>query len=457
MKPDEPGWLKLKPQSGETLRKALRRTLVESITSGALRPGVSLPASRLLAPQLGVSRGVVSDAYQQLAAEGYLILRSRVTPVVAPLAAATSPSRSGSARRPVLYDMTPTSPDASLFPLRRWLAAYDQAVRRAPAAALDYRPPQGEESLRSALADRLGRTRGVVAEPSNIVIVQGTAQAMDLLMRVMRGRNFARIGVEDPSHATQHQRIRAHALELVAHPVDRHGVVIDAMDCDAVLVTPAHQFPTGVVLSDARRRQLVEWAAFRDALIIEDDYDAEFRYDREPVRAIQGLAPDRVAYVGTVSKTLAPALRLGWIVAPGSWIDELATTKRLADDFTPALDQLALQLFFKSGEYDRHLRRARAVYAVRRSRLVTTLGERLPELAVEGIAAGVHLVLPLPAGADDKAIASEARDAGVVFQTLSDFSIRSRRPGLVIGYGRLHESAIDGAVDAIRSVVARHL
>jgi GntR family transcriptional regulator/MocR family aminotransferase len=201
----------------------------------------------------------------------------------------------------------------------------------------------------------------------------------------------------------------------------------------------------------------VDWAAFRRALIIEDDYDAEFRYDRDPVRAIQGLAPDRVAYVGTVSKTLAPALRLGWIVAPGSWIDELATAKRLADDFTPALDQLALQLFFKSGEYDRHLRRARAAYAIRRSRLVTALVKGLPALPVEGIAAGVHLVLPLPAGADDKAIAADARDAGIVFQALSEFSIKSRRPGLVIGYGRLHESAIDGAVDALRSVVARHL
>lgn len=454
----EPGWLTFDPQEGETLRLALRRALHQAIASGALRPGVSLPSSRVLASQLGVSRGVVSDAYQQLESEGYLVSRPRSARIVGTLGATPFPKPRAILRRPTpLYDLTPTTPDASLFPLRRWLAAYDRVARRSPTAILDYREPQGEESLREALADRLGRTRGVITDPANIVIVQGTSQAIDLLLRVLRSRHLFRIGVEDPSHRTQHERIRALNLELIAQPVDRDGLIVGGLDCDALLVTPAHQFPTGFVLSGQRRRQLLDWSTKREALLIEDDYDAEFRYDREPVRALQGLIPDRVAYVGTVSKTLAPSLRLGWVVAPDWLIDELITMKRLADDFTPALDQLALDALIRTGEYDRHLRRARVVYRRRRDRLVAALAKHLPRLSVEGVAAGVHLVLPLPPHVDDVAIVSAAYEAGIVVEALSRYQIRVRRPGLVLGYGRLHESAIDAVVGVLAGIVDRHL
>jgi GntR family transcriptional regulator/MocR family aminotransferase len=353
--------------------------------------------------------------------------------------------------------MTPTTPDVSLFPLRRWLAAYEQVARRSPAATLDYREPRGEQALREALADHLGRTRGVVADPERIVVVQGTAQAVDLLLRVLQSRGAARVAVEDPSHATQHERIRAFGLELVAQPVDHEGVVTEGLDSDAVLITPAHQFPTGCVLSGRRRRQLLGWAATRGALLVEDDYDAEFRYDREPVRALQGLGPDRVAYVGTVSKTLAPALRLGWVVAPDSLVNELVWMKRLADDFTPALDQLALATLIRSGEYDRQLRRARVVYRRRRDLLAASLTGRFPRLNVEGIAAGVHLLLRLPSHADDAAIVGQARAVGIAVQALSYYQVRASGSGLVLGYGRLHESAIDAAVGALAAVVERHL
>jgi len=353
--------------------------------------------------------------------------------------------------------MSPTTPDVSLFPLRRWLAAYEQAARRSPTAVLDYREPQGEERLRTALADRLGRTRGVVADPANIVVVQGTAQAVDLLLRVLRRSGMRKIAVEDPSHATQHERIRALDLELVPRPVDGRGVIVKGLEADALLVTPAHQFPTGTVLAGSRRRELLEWSTGGSRLLIEDDYDAEFRYDRDPVRALQGLMPGRVAYVGTVSKTLSPSLRLGWIVAPTWMVKDLRAAKRLADDFTPALDQLSLEALIRTGEYDRHIRRARLVYRTRRDRMVAALRRRLPDLPAEGVAAGVHLVLPLPSGVDDALVAAAARDAGVVVQPMSAYSIASRSPALVLGYGRLHESAVDAAIGALAVVVERHL
>jgi GntR family transcriptional regulator / MocR family aminotransferase len=240
--------------------------------------------------------------------------------------------------------------------------------------------------------------------------------------------------------------------------VDARGVVVDGLVSDALILTPAHQFPTGCVLSGDRRRALLRWAVSRDALLIEDDYDAEFRYDREPVRALQGLATDRVVHLGTVSKTLAPSIRLGWVVTPYWLVDDLERAKRLADDFSPALDQLALTRLIASGEYDRHLRRARAMYRRRRDALVSSLAARLPELPVEGIAAGVHLVLRLPRGCDDVAIVGDAERARILVEPLSRFYLGATdESGLVVGYGRLHESAVDEIAQALSHIVRRHL
>jgi len=459
MPTDEASWITLEPERGETLRAALRRALRDAIRTGALREGVRLPASRVLAQHLGVSRGVVSDAYGQLEAEGFLIITQRAAPVVAAVSprepAGRPPESSTAAPR---YDLTPTTPDVTVFPMRRWLAAYDTAARQAASATLDYREPRGERALRDVLADRLGRTRGVIADPAQIVVVQGTAQGVDLLLRTLKARGAKRIAVEDPSHTTQHERVRAHTLELAAQPVDAHGVVADGLAADALLVTPAHQFPTGCVLSGDRRRALIRWAVSSDALLIEDDYDAEFRYDREPVRALQGLAPEHVVQLGSVSKTLAPAIRLGWVIAPYGLVDDIERAKRLVDDFSPALDQLALARLVASGEYDRHLRRARAIYRRRRDALVSALAVQLPELAVEGIAAGVHLVLRLPRGCDDTAVVADAATARILVAPLSRFHVHATEErGLVIGYGRLHESAVNDVAKALARIVRRHL
>jgi GntR family transcriptional regulator / MocR family aminotransferase len=457
---DEASWLRLEPAPGETLRAALERTLREAIAAGSLREGVQLPASRVLARTLGVSRGVVTDAYGQLEAQGLLTVGPRSAPVVA--ASLSQVSRLVRRREPrppqPRFDLTPTTPDVTLFPLRDWLSTAQQAARRANFAVLDYRDSRGEHALRSALADHLGHTRGVIADPEQIIVVQGTAQGVDLLLRIFATRAFARVAVEDPSHTTQQERIRALGLELVGQPVDGDGLVIDALEADAVFVTPAHQFPTGNVLSGERRRNLIAWSQETGGVIVEDDYDSEFRYDREPVSALQGLAPDRVIHVGTVSKTLAPALRLGWVVVPDDLAEDAERVKRLVDDFSPALDQLTLAEFLTRGRYSRHLRHARAAYRARRDAVISALTRELPELSIEGIAAGVHLLLRLPEGVSDTEIAEQANLARIRVPPLSAFRIAKQGAGgLVIGYGRVHEAAVKSAARALAKVVRTSL
>ncbi|MGH2868069.1 MAG: PLP-dependent aminotransferase family protein [Solirubrobacteraceae bacterium] len=451
----EASWWAFERHPGETLRAALERNLRDAILSGALREGVQLPASRTLAHELGVSRGVISDAYGQLESQGFLITRVRAAPVVAAAArASVPPPPSQPAPRPPRWDLTPTTPDVSLFPLRRWLAVGERVAREATSAMLDYGEPHGERVLREALADHLGRTRGVIAGPGQILVNQGTAHGTDLLLRVLRARGARRVAVEDPSHTTQHERIQAMGLTLAPQPTDGHGLVVEGLVADAVLVTPAHQFPTGSVLSGERRRELLAWARDTGGLIVEDDYDAVFRYDKEPVRALQGLAPDHVVQLGTVSKTLAPALRLGWLVAPPALIEALALQRRLVDDFSPVLEQLTLAEFLRRGDYDRHVRAARAVYRARRDRLLTALAKHVPGLAVAGVAAGMHVVLRLPDWADDAAISARAWEARIRVPALSSFCVaQPEQRGLVIGYGRLHESSVAAAVRALATIL----
>ena len=433
----------------ETLRAGVERALREAIQGGALRPGVRLPSSRALAAHLGVSRGVTTEAYLQLAAQGYLVTRTKATPVVAdiPLGPPTVPRSAPAARRPVRYDFTPNTPDVTLFPVRRWSSVLQEALRTVPLATYDYGDPRGEPELRRVLADHLGRTRGVVCEPAQIVVVQGAAQGIDLFARVLAVRGARRVAVEDPSLDSQPHRFRERGLEAVAQPVDREGILVDGLSADAALVTPAHQFPTGAVLSGSRRRQLLDWARHHGSLVIEDDYDAEFRYDRRPVRALQGLDPDRVAYLGTTSKTLAPALRLGWVVLPAEIADEGQRVKHLLDVCSPALEQHALARYIERGDYDRHVRRARGIYRRRCERLLAALERHLSGSEVEGIAAGMHVLLRLPPGVDDRAVAAGAEERGVRVIPLSQFSLSgSTGGGLVLGYGRIHEHALEPAV-----------
>lgn len=455
MDSDEARWLSLRRLPGERLADAAERTIREAIRDGSLRPRVRLPSSRALAAQFGVSRGVITEAYEQLAAQGYLVSRLKAAPVVADAPRpAPRPATPRDEPGRVRFDFTPTTPDVSQFPARRWAAYLATAARSMPVSAYDYGDPRGTQALREVLAGHLGRTRGVVADPERILVVHGTAQGLDLLMRTLRAAGARRVGVEDPSLPSQIERITAHGLEARPMPVDGAGMVVDGLDADAVLVTPAHQFPTGVVLSGERRRALLDWAGRAGGLVLEDDYDAEFRYDRQPVRALQGLDPERVAYLGTTSKTLAPALRLGWLVLPARHVPEARRIRNLLDVCPPAVDQHALTAMIERGDYDRHVRRARKAYQRRREQLVAALAERLPGLPVEGIAAGMHLLMRLPAGLDDATIAARALARGVRVAPLSQFSHSGNSGGgVVLGYGRIAERDVAAAVAALATAI----
>lgn len=428
----------------------------EAIREGALRPGVRLPSSRRLAQQLGVSRGVTSDAYGQLEAQGYIVMSERSAPVVAevPVHISQEIAAAQPLPRAPRYDMSASTPDITLFPSRDWLGAVTHTLRSLPARALEYGEPRGELELRTTLADHLGRTRGVIADPGQIIITQGARQGTDVLLRVLRARGARRIGLEDPSQNSPRDQMPILGLEPVGCPVDDAGIVIGDLDAAAVIVTPAHQFPIGVVLSGERRREVLAWARRHEALVIEDDYDAEFRYDREPVRAMQGLDPEHVAYLGTLSKTFAPAFRLGWLVVPAQLVEEAAEAKRVLDSSSPRLDQLTLAHFIARGDYDRHVRRVRGVYQARRDRLTASLARHLPDLPVSGVTAGLHVTIRLPAGMDDTAVATHAERLGIAVTALSTLAMDTSAPGgLLIGYGRIHQSAIDRGVATLAKAV----
>ena len=368
-----------------TLRAQLERHLREAVRSGRLRPGSALPSSRVLAEQLGIARGVVVEAYDQLVAEGYLVARQGATTRVAEAAlAGAAPPRPTAPSKPLRYDFRPGVPALDGFPRLAWLASLRKALKEAPHAALGYGDPCGQPALRQALAAYLGRVRGVAADPQRVLVCSGFAQGTALLCRALGRRGARRIALEDPSHPLQWATVAAAGLEPVPVPVDDHGIQVDhleAVGAEVVLVTPAHQFPTGTVLAAQRRGALVAWAQRHSAVVVEDDYDAEYRYDREPIGAVQGLAPDRVVYAGSTSKTLAPALRLGWLVLPAWLVDAVAEQKALDDLASPALEQLALADLLDRGEVDRHLRRNRARYRSRRDALVAALGLHAPRSA----------------------------------------------------------------------------
>jgi GntR family transcriptional regulator / MocR family aminotransferase len=417
-----------------------------------------LPSSRGLARELGVSRGVVVEAYSQLVAEGYLVARpggaTRVALAASPGAATLPPPPAERAPR---FDFRPGGPDVSLFPRDAWLASLRRALRSAPDVRLDYGDPRGAPELRAALAGYLGRVRGVACRPGRVIVTSGMAQGMALLGRSLLARGGRRIGVEDPGSGPGRAQLAATGLEPVPIPVDADGLRTDlltgsAADVDAVFATPAHQFPTGVVLAPARRAALLEWAA-GGGLVMEDDYDAEYRYDRLPVGAVQGLAPERVLYAGSVSKTLAPALRLGWLVAPEHLVAELARAKAQDDLGTPVIEQLALADFLERGGLDRHLRRTRLAYRARRDALIAALARHVPAARPAGVAAGLHVVVHLPDGSNEAAVVAAARERGAGVQGLAEHRVAPGPPALLLGYGRIAEPAIEPGVRALAAAM----
>ena len=444
-------------RGSEPLRAQIEEQLRTAMRAGLLAPGTALPSTRALARELRVSRGVVVEAYDQLAAEGYLRSRqgapTRVAATAFRAAAATTATEP---ERPPRFDFRPGAPDVSLFPRTRWLASLRRALPEAPDARFDYGDPRGAPELRAALASYLGRVRGVVCDPARVVVTSGMAQGMALLGRALVDRGDRRIGVEDPGSSPGRDQLAGVGLDLVPLEVDALGLRVDRLEAAApaaVVVTPAHQFPTGVVLAPERRATLAAWASRSGAFVLEDDYDAEYRYDRPPVGAVQGLAPDCVVYAGSVSKTLAPALRLGWLVVPESLIAAIAAAKAADDLGTPVIEQLALADFLAHGELDRHLRRTRAIYRARRDELLAALTDHLPGCAPTGVAAGLHMVVSLPEGADERAVLARARARRVALHGLSEHSIKSRPAALILGYGRIAQPAIEAGVRELAAAI----
>jgi GntR family transcriptional regulator / MocR family aminotransferase len=437
-------------RQAETLADQLRG----AVRTGTLPTGTRLPATRTLATDLGVSRGVVVRAYDQLVAEGYLAGRRGSGTIVA---GGTDPGPPAPLR-PLTRSSNPGLPSGGSFPRAAWARCAARAMTTLTDDELGYGDPAGLPRLREELARYLGRVRAVLAPPERIVVVNGFAQASRLVADVLRGGDTTRIGVEDPGSIGLRDQLTASGLTCIPVPVDGEGIRVDALAASglsAVVVTPAHQFPTGAVTSPARRHALLEWARSCGGFIVEDDYDAEFRYDRTPVGALQGLGPDVVLYGGSVSKTLAPGVRLGWLVVPEHLVATYRDAKYTTDLARGVVDQATFAELLASGEMDRHIRRMAVEYRRRRDHLVATVAVSLPDWEVTGTAAGLHLVLHAPDG-DDEALAREAQACGLDARPLSRYALRSPTgPGLVVGYGHEPPGTLTAAIEMLARALSR--
>ena len=453
------------------MRSQLERELRDAIRSGRLTPGERLPSSRVLAEELGLSRGVVQECYAQLLAEGFLTARTGSGTSVA-AAALEEPTAAvdaglsftrwrgtrGSGPRGPKIDFRYGRPDLASFPRRDWMWAMREVSRTAPATEFEYGDPRGRPHLRAVLAAYLRRVRGAVVDPQRIVVCAGYAQGLNLALRVLARDGARHVAIEDPGHPETRETAEYLGFDVTPVRVDEYGLDVEqltASEAQAVIVTPAHQAPTGVVLAPQRRQALVAWADAHDATVIEDDYDSEFRYDRDPVGALQGLAPHRVALIGTVSKSLSPSLRLGWILCPSRLLDSIAEAKFREDRGSPSLDELALATLIESGRFDKHLRRMRAVYANRRRALVDAFAEYAPEVQLQGLAAGIHAVARLPDGVDEPTVVDRGRERAVGLPPMSRWraSGQTRPPRLVLGFGDLSEAEIRHGIKTVADLL----
>jgi GntR family transcriptional regulator/MocR family aminotransferase len=487
-------------RGGHGLRASLTGALREAVRTGRLAPGARLPSARTLAADLSIARNTVADAYAELVAEGWLTARQGSGTRVARRAAPRRAPASGTARvvprRPTpirapgaTYSLLPGNPDLASFPRAQWIAAARRALTAAPDEAFGYGDPRGRVELRTALADYLARARGVYADPDRILICAGFVHGLRLIGRVLSARRVRTVAVEAYGVPQYLDLLTEAGLRTPALPLDEDGTRTEELavrGVGAVLLTPAHQYPLGGAMRADRRVAAVDWARATGGLVLEDDYDGEFRYDRQPVGALQGLDPERVVYFGTASKSLAPGLRIGWMVLPRSVVHEAVEAKGHVDWAPGALDQLTLAEFLTSGDYDRHVRAMRLRYRRRRDQLVAAVAEHAPGVRVSGIAAGLHAVLELPPGIE-RSVISSAASQGLAVEGLESFAHPSVGPpepvrdgdeaaapaldgdagldrevgpvrrgnALVVGYATPSDSAWSGALDALCRALPR--
>jgi len=452
--------VELRRDSSVPLHQQLESGIRDRIRQGLLRADAVMPATRALATDLGLSRGVVVEAYQQLVAEGYLVSRTGSYTQVAPAAPGTQVEQHSAAAtvEPPRIDFKYSKPDVSQFPRAAWLRSIRKVLNETPNRSLAYLDGRGTAELRQAMADYLNRVRGTSARPENMLICNGFAQGSRLLLQVLAAAGYRRLAVEDPSDNELRDVATKAGLETVGVPVRETGLDVEALErsgADVVLVTAAHQFPTGAVASAQTRAGLVAWATKHDALVIEDDYDAEYRYDREPIGAIQGLAPQSVVYAGTASKTLAPGLRLGWLILPSRLVEPTSMAKVIDDRGSPVFDQLTFADFVTRGEFDRHLRRMRPRYRRLRDTLVDRLAEQVPDLVSIGVSAGLHLMTWLPPDLTEAAVTNAALERGLGVYGLAPYWVDKAGPeGLVFGYGSLTGAAVVEGIDLLADAIA---
>lgn len=452
-------FVRLDRQSSETLGSQLQNALRTAVREGRLQTDERLPSSRSLARDLGISRGLVQASYEQLEAEGYLRAvggsgtRVAYSPQTAVLTPPPPPPPATLA-----IDFAPGRPDLNSFPARDWLWACGEATRTASARDMGYGDPRGSIRLRVTIASYLQRVRGAFAGPDGVVICNGFTQGTALTLAALRSAGTRSVAVEDPGDLAMQLLVRRAGLHPVFVPVDDSGLVVDelaATEATAVIVTPAHQTPTGVVLSPERRLALLQWAERVGGVVIEDEYDSEFRYDKQPVGSLQGLGADRVVSIGSVSKSLAPAVRLGWVLAPPHLAPQIAEEKHLSDRGAPMLDQLALARLMESGRFDRHLRRMRGVYAARRSELVDAIDRHASHLELTGLAAGFHALAWLLEDVNEAEIIDAAAQRFVGLYGLGRYRspYSEGPPGIVFGFGDVNRDAISRGVAIIADLL----
>lgn len=430
-------------QRGRGLGAALQQAIRDAIRAGRLRSGDPLPSTRALARDLGAARGTVVEVYEQLVAEGWLVAQHGLATRVASLPAAPLPPVEPPAVPGPRHDLRPGHADPSSFPRQAWAAAMRRVLAEAPDEAFGYADPQGRAELRTALAGYLGRARGVCATTASVQVCAGAGHGLGIAFRALAARGAQILAVEDPSSPRMREIAAGAGLSVVALACDECGAraaELPGLRADAVLVTPAHQYPLGITMTAARRRELLAWASSSGGIIVEDDYDGELRYDRQPVGALQALDPGRVVYVGTTSKSLAAALRVGWLVVPPPLMDTVAETIRVINAWPSSLEQLTFARFIETGKFDRHIRRMRGIYRNRRDLLTAMLASHAPMLEVTGIAAGGHALVGLPpTGPGEHELVAKAALAGIALHGLSDYRISDLpadlHSALVIGYG----------------------
>jgi GntR family transcriptional regulator/MocR family aminotransferase len=443
---------------GHHRRSGLEHQLRAAVRAGRIATGTRLPSSRSFAKELGVGRNTVADAYAQLVAEGWFESRHGAGTWVAERPdAEPGPTSDEHAQRVPRFDLRTGVPDVGAFPRAAWVSAARRALAVAPDAALGYADPRGLLQLREELAGYLARARQVTAHPSRIVVCAGFAHGLALLGDVLRQRGATTVAFEAYGHQLHRGIVSSKGLKLLNVTVDDHGAVVDELaGADAALLTPAHQFPIGVALDPARRRQAIAWGADKGSLLIEDDYDGEFRYDRQAVGAMQSLAPEHVVYAGTAAKSLAPGLRLGWLVVPESLLDEVVETKRASGIAASALDQLTLADLIASGGFDKHVRRVRLAYRRRRDQLVSILSGHASGIEVSGIAAGLHALVHLP-DEDEAEVIARAAEHGLGLGGLTDFTAPGHERGaaLVVGYATPPDHAYTATLRRLDTVLSR--